>query len=357
MKTRPFASLASIGVALAATTALDISVAYAQTFNVQYNQPTFDRWNYPFSSNPGKEKFAPAFGAIEIPGFDDRDGELLLAFSTAADIPLNLPPDYYHVELVEVTTFVGVDQQFAYDPTFDSIFTLLQNNDPNYVTDTDLGKPVEMFVAGFRNGFSLTTFQETSPFGGQPIVPPAEGARNVFPAVYDNTGTIATDLSRQVRQRFDAQPVAIGQIPADEGVLPGDLVPVGTTVILAGDLCAGGAQAALRQALSQGVVMFIVSSLSPAQGGPDGGTGDPTYPSFYTRENATAIATNKFSRLRLTVTVRNPADFDATGFVDTDDFDAFVRAYEAGDESADIDGSCFVDTDDYDAFIRAYERG
>lgn len=57
-----------------------------------------------------------------------------------------------------------------------------------------------------------------------------------------------------------------------------------------------------------------------------------------------------------TVTVCR-ADFDCTGFVDTDDFDAYVRAFEAGTENADVDGSGFVDTDDFDTFVRAFEAG
>jgi hypothetical protein len=52
-----------------------------------------------------------------------------------------------------------------------------------------------------------------------------------------------------------------------------------------------------------------------------------------------------------------PSDFDGTGFVDTDDFDAFVRAFEAGDFTTDIDGTGFVDTDDFDAFVHAFEAG
>ncbi len=51
------------------------------------------------------------------------------------------------------------------------------------------------------------------------------------------------------------------------------------------------------------------------------------------------------------------ADFDASGFVDTDDYSAFVLAFEAGDISADVDGSGFVDTDDFDFFVRAFESG
>ncbi|GMV25734.1 MAG: hypothetical protein AMXMBFR58_17650 [Phycisphaerae bacterium] len=52
-----------------------------------------------------------------------------------------------------------------------------------------------------------------------------------------------------------------------------------------------------------------------------------------------------------------PADFDQSGFVDTDDFDAFVVAFEAGTDNADFDQSGFVDTDDFDAFVVAFEAG
>ncbi len=75
-----------------------------------------------------------------------------------------------------------------------------------------------------------------------------------------------------------------------------------------------------------------------------GGAGNPgaaTYPS--------AIA----------VTVANEcrSDFDRTGFTDTEDYDAFVRAFEAGDQCADFDLTGFVDTDDFDAFVRAFQDG
>ncbi len=52
-----------------------------------------------------------------------------------------------------------------------------------------------------------------------------------------------------------------------------------------------------------------------------------------------------------------PADFDGSGFVDTDDYDFFVITFEAGMDMADFDGSGFVDTDDFDAFVRAFEVG
>lgn len=52
-----------------------------------------------------------------------------------------------------------------------------------------------------------------------------------------------------------------------------------------------------------------------------------------------------------------PADFNASGFVDRDDFDDFALAFQAGDASADVDASGSVDTDDFDAFVGAFEEG
>ncbi len=51
------------------------------------------------------------------------------------------------------------------------------------------------------------------------------------------------------------------------------------------------------------------------------------------------------------------ADFDGSGFVDTDDFDAFVHAFEAGTDDADFDQSGFVDLDDFVDFVHAFEAG
>ncbi len=51
------------------------------------------------------------------------------------------------------------------------------------------------------------------------------------------------------------------------------------------------------------------------------------------------------------------ADIDCSRFVDTDDFTAFVLAFEEGTDDADIDASGFVDTDDFTAFVLAFEAG
>jgi hypothetical protein len=52
-----------------------------------------------------------------------------------------------------------------------------------------------------------------------------------------------------------------------------------------------------------------------------------------------------------------PADFNADGFLDFTDFDAFVAAFEAGDAGADFNADGFLDFTDFDAFVAAFEAG
>ncbi len=51
------------------------------------------------------------------------------------------------------------------------------------------------------------------------------------------------------------------------------------------------------------------------------------------------------------------ADFDKSGFVDIEDYDAFIHAFEAGGDDADYDGSGFVDVEDFAGFVHDFEVG
>ncbi len=51
------------------------------------------------------------------------------------------------------------------------------------------------------------------------------------------------------------------------------------------------------------------------------------------------------------------ADFDGSGFVDVEDYDAFVTAFMAGAGSSDFDLSGFVDVEDFNSFVQAFELG
>ncbi|MCK6477826.1 MAG: PA14 domain-containing protein, partial [Phycisphaerales bacterium] len=51
------------------------------------------------------------------------------------------------------------------------------------------------------------------------------------------------------------------------------------------------------------------------------------------------------------------ADFDGSGFVDIEDYTAFVTAFEAGDTAADVDQTGFVDLEDFTLFVQVFEEG
>jgi hypothetical protein len=50
-------------------------------------------------------------------------------------------------------------------------------------------------------------------------------------------------------------------------------------------------------------------------------------------------------------------DFTRDCFIDSDDFVAFIAAFEAGDISADADASGFVDSDDFVTFVASFTVG
>jgi hypothetical protein len=57
------------------------------------------------------------------------------------------------------------------------------------------------------------------------------------------------------------------------------------------------------------------------------------------------------------ITSSCPADFDRSGYVDTDDYTAFVTDFVEGVDRADYNASGFVDTDDFTAFLLDFNAG
>ncbi|MFO0833925.1 MAG: immunoglobulin domain-containing protein [Phycisphaerales bacterium] len=59
----------------------------------------------------------------------------------------------------------------------------------------------------------------------------------------------------------------------------------------------------------------------------------------------------------LTISSSCAADFNADGFVNGDDFDAFASAFESADPAGDLNHDGFVNGDDYDTFAEHFEGG
>lgn len=339
--------------AAASGLSLRCAPSFAQIVTASYAEPTLDRWMYPFNSTPGNEPLAKTFGAILITGFDDRDGQFLLGFDTSQLVTPGLALDAYRVQSVTLRATVGVGGQARYDPTWDSVATLYADGDPTQTQDSDPGKPVEVFGVGYRNNYTSLTFGEFSPFsqvGGFP----QEGTRNCYAAELDTDGNVTRDISRQVRQRFEAFPMAIG---VTNEVPPGQLMPAPTELSFRMDLCSTGARRYIQRGLQQGKLMFMVTSLSPAQGGPGGGTGEVIYPEIYTRDNAIAIVLGAEPKMDFVVNIGRLADVDGDGGVTIDDLLLYLQWYSDGVLNGDVTDDCGVTIDDLLVYLEAYERG
>jgi hypothetical protein len=326
--------------------------ASAQVVRVEVTPPQIDRWMYPFNQNPGVETTIPTFGVIGIPGFDDRDSEMLVVFNTAAaGVPTGLALSQYHVGQVRLRATVANNNVWLYEPSVKA------NNDP------DPKRPVELFGAGFRGPWNVFNFQNTTTFFGGACNPqPAQNCRSVFPAIFDSNGA-AIDVSNQLKNNQSVQPFATG---IADGLSTGDPVPEGTTLSFELNLCDPTVRAYVQRGFRDGRLFLLLSTLIPTSGGPGGGDGP--YPRFYTRDNPLGTAPALFFDVR----TGSPADVDGTGFVDSDDFVAFVNAFTRGctgpgqsifgidplcEFSADFDGSCFTDSDDFAAFVAAFQLG
>lgn len=329
------------------------SGAVAQTVTANYSSPSIDRWMYPFNSSPGTEATVSVFAALNQTGFDDRDAQFLLGWTTSAEIQTGRGARGYRVISATVRAFVSAGDRWAYDNTSDSVRTAYLTTDPEFLPDSDAGAPVELWAVGYRGGFSLSTFNENSGYANVAPFPPQEGVRNCYSASVDVTG-VATDVSRQVEFRFDASPFAVGQIA---GLSPGALAPEGSEVSFSLNTSNPAMQAYVARSLSLGRLQFMISSLSPASGGPGGGSGTPTYPAFYTKDNAISSVLGYQPKLDLVVQLVDPGDYNFDGGVDGDDIIAYFSDWDAAAPSADFNFDGGVDGDDVIGFFAEWDNG
>jgi len=353
------AKMAVLGLSVAA------GVASGQRFVVSMDQPDEDRWNYAFNATPGVRTTAPTFGAIGLEGFDDYDAQFVVGFRTDGQVPAGLGVDRYHIESLVVRAYVSNDEEFVYDPTFDSYRTYLDQSDPDSEPDFDAGRPVEMYIVGYRPPFDILSWTETTEFGGAPVVPPAQGSRFIFAGSMDATGTVF-DVSNRLKERFDVLPAAVGQadVPA------GELVARNTEFVFEATLCSPGLREHIAQALDAGVLRLTLGSLQAATQG-----GEVNYPVWYTRENGIAQIDGLTAKLEMVVRVGALADLTGAGdggpdgSIDADDFFAYLDLFAAGDARADLTGSsnpddpaygranCSIDADDFFFFLDAFVGG
>ncbi len=332
-------------VAVSVVAALVVSTcgtARAADISTGALQPVLDRWVYPFNQAIplGSEPDAPIFAPFGNPAngqFDDRDGELLLGFDTTGSVPAGEGVGAYRVISAELTTVVSPDSAFAYDPTPDAWQTYSQTSGPAPVADADAGRSVELYLPGYRNGWTRETFLESTRFTGaagsppNPFPVPARGIRNVFPAQYLPAGSgVIQDVSNNVDDQFDPRPLAVGTT----SLTPGASVPVDTVFTFAFDLSNPDTRKYLRESLNAGRVNLMVSSLAEAQ------QQQPQTVQFYCRE---AGVPGTAATLSVRVCVGPQTDWDCSGTVDVSDLFKYLDEWFAvGDADFDEDGSVSV---------------
>jgi hypothetical protein len=235
-----------------------------------------------------------AYGSLDDPqfNFDDRDAQFFLDFSTQSLAPVGRGASKYRVLSLTLTLVVENDNAFFYDPTFDLLGSYL-----NPSTDSDLGRPLELYGVGYRSGFTRSTFTADSPFQNSPsssVLNPQgdwNRKRNAFAIDFSNLG-VPRDVSNNVEEQFETNPWAIADSPGfiddfdnyvASTISPGSLVSEGRVVRFQVIPSNPFITAYLQDAFNAGKLHLMVSSLY--------GTTQQSsaIPRFYSKEIETEI--------------------------------------------------------------------
>ncbi|MBY0261910.1 MAG: hypothetical protein K2Q20_06180 [Phycisphaerales bacterium] len=332
-----------------------------QVVDATYPSPALDRWMYNFATQTGVENNISIFTSLGDPlqlNFDDHDGQFLIGFDTGPQVPAGLPTSNYRVLSATLTVRNNRNNGFRYDPSYDSWRSYLPSTDANFQADADTGRPIELYAAGYRNGFTAQTFTEFSLFSvGDSTALPQRGVRNVFAAQYDAQG-VATDISNSVLGAagtgpgFETAPLAVGiatlTAAQPNPVNPGDLVPTNTDFTFNIALGSAGTIRYLRESLAAGRLNLVVTSLAPSamMGG--------SPPRFYSKEasGVPATGTAQPARLSLRVCTSFPSDWNCNGSRGVDDIFAFLSDWFAGNADFTADGT--RDVSDIFAFLSSW---
>ncbi len=254
---------------------LDILLEMAATGEVieaSFDNPSQDRWNYPWNSTPGARALASLFRSTDPEVGVHRYGTFIVGFDTSNLIPESNSSGAYQITAAQIRLMTSGNFEVPYDPSYDPVASHLPETHELYLADEDPGRPIQVFGAGFRNDFNIETWNEATPYS-----PGGDAQRTVFPIIINESG-LPEDVSLAVDydNPSDTTPFAVGKLEDTEA---GDLIPEDTWMIFDIDLNDAGTLAYLQQGLSQGKLSFTFTSLN------GGGREVRTYPEFYTSDH------------------------------------------------------------------------
>jgi hypothetical protein len=243
-------------------------------------EPAGDKYMYPFvddSPTQYKRDYASTFGAygsIDDPrfNFDDRDGQFFLDFDTASFVQPGQGASNYQIARLSITVvYLASQNSFQYyDPSFDLLGTY-----SGLFSDTDLGRPIEIYGVGYRQGWSRSTFNEDSPFQSAPsssIFDPQSDwnrKRNAFAIDFDASGQ-PRDVSNNVEEAFETNPWAVAYSPGyidsedvywEDPLDPGEGLVEGRVLRFDLNISSPKIREYLQEGLNAGRIHLMISSL------------------------------------------------------------------------------------------------
>ena len=307
-----------------------------------------DRWMYPFNATPGYRPGGSIFGFVAVPAntdFDNRDAQIIIAFDTTDIVAPNQGIDAYQLDSITVEMTLSGQASSPLDTTYDVWQTYLPDGARGAIPDSDPGRPIEIFPAGFRFDFTRltweedTTFSVTGPFG--------TNNRTVFTAGFNGKGALV-DVSSHVNEQVDVSPLAIATFP---GVAVGETAPEGAVATFDLDLSDERTRAWVSESLDEGRIVFAISSLIFAS------QGDGILTQFYLRENPlVVVGVRDSASLTMAGTVGEspcdiPGDIDGDCQVTGADLGALLAAWGSNDPAADFNGDGIVSGGDLGALL------
>ncbi|HMN95259.1 MAG TPA: hypothetical protein PKC43_03480 [Phycisphaerales bacterium] len=354
--TRPALLAAALGIGVAPIPALPAGAETVISFTLP--SPIIDQWSYPFAANPGAAQAASIFAAwidkVYAPQWDNRDGQMLVAFNTSAHVPAGLDPSAYALLSLRLSLTVGIADGWAYDPTQDAFETWALDREGQPGVDGDPGRPVEHFATSFRSGYTAASFTEATPYGPISF---GKGIRYAFPVMFIDGAPV--DVSNNIDEGFEVEPAAVGTI---DDLEQGALVPLHSIMHFDVDLDQPALHAWLAQGLAEGRIFLSVASLFHTTVGASEG-----YARFLTKESPEVVL-GLVPAPALALTVRlceggRMSDLDGDGVVDGADLGLLLAAWGpcAGPGlrpcpcAGDLNGDGVVDGADLGVLLAAWQ--
>ena len=192
------------------------------------------------------------------------------------------------------------------------------------MADTDAGRPIEMFAAGFRYDYTRLTWTEDAPFSeGSPF---GTNNRTVFAAGFASEFGDLVDISSSYDEEITPTPLGVATF---SDVAVGETPVEGDVATFTIDVDQPGAKAWIGESLDEGRIVFAITSLIPAA------QGDSILTQFYLRENPLVM-----------VGVRDSASIQISGEIG-----------DVCDKLGDFNNDCRIDGSDLGSFLGMWGEG